>query len=64
MIVMDERSEILKEGKFPNERERFEDFFDSVDDAMEAAIADGSAYKLLDGERHEVKFDTARGRGS
>jgi len=57
--VVDERGEILREGKFENSREGFEEFFDGIDDAevaMEASYCWQPAYEWLESEGHEVKL--------
>lgn len=57
--LMNERGEILKEGKFPNERAEFERFFKGIDDAevaMESSYCWQPAYELLEGMGYEVKL--------
>jgi len=57
--VMDERGEILKEGKFENTRWGFEGFFGRIDDAeaaMEASYCWQPAYEWLENRGYEVKL--------
>jgi len=57
--VMDERGEVIKEGKFENTREGFGEFFGCIDDAkvaMEAGYCWQPAYELLEHMGYEVKL--------
>jgi transposase len=56
---MDERGNILKEGKFSNEQEGFEEFFNGIDDAevaMEASYCWQPAYELLESWGYRMKL--------
>jgi transposase len=56
---MNEKGEILKQEKFPNEREEFERIFKGIDDAkvaMEACYCWQPVYDMLESRGHEVKL--------
>jgi len=57
--VMNERGEIVKEGKFCNERAGFEYFFDGIDDAkvaMKSSYCWQPPYEWLEDTGYEVKL--------
>lgn len=57
--VMNERGEVVKQEKFPNEREEFKRFFNCIGDAkvaMEACYCWQPAYELLDEMGYDVEL--------